>query len=77
MCSLIRLSILLPVVLTKNYLIIHLFFFKKVQRFALHNIISKMCDFANKNSNWCDFSETSKNKFKIKVKDKLQWNMLP
>ena len=30
------------------------------------SLVSKMSDLANKNSEWCDFAETSKNRFKNK-----------
>ena len=35
------------------------------------SMVSKMCDLANKNSEWCDFAETSKNRFKTKVKEQV------
>ena len=35
------------------------------------SLVSKMCDLDNKNSEWCDFAETSKNRFKTKVKEQV------
>ena len=35
------------------------------------SIVSKMCNLANKNSEWCDLTECNKNKFKKTVKEKL------
>ena len=35
------------------------------------SLVSKMCVLANMNSEWCDFAETSKNRFKTKVKEQV------